>query len=88
LCTETVLFAFTRYTKSPGAPLCTAAVGTSTAFCRVSTSSFTLTNSLGKSASSSLAKVARNVTVPVAVAIWLLSAYSVPVAICCELSLL
>ena len=40
-----------------------------------------LTNSLGNSASSSLANFARNVTVPVLVAIWLLSAYSVPVAI-------
>ena len=54
----------------------------------MSTSSLTFTNSLGKSASSSFANEARSVTVPVAVAIWLLIAYSVPVASCRALSLL
>jgi hypothetical protein len=86
--TDTVLLSFTRYTYSPGAPVCTADVGTSTAFCSVSTSSVTLTNSLGNSASLSLGTLARSVTVPVAVAIWLLMVYSSPVASCFKLSLL
>ena len=46
----------------------------------MSTCSLTFTNSFGNSASSSFGTVARSVTVPVAVAIWLLTAYSVPVA--------
>src|SRR5256885_12584034 len=47
-----------------------------------------VSNSLGNSASSSLANRARSVTVPVPVAIWLPMAYSVPLATCRPLSLL
>ena len=46
-----------------------------------------MTNSFGNSASSSFGNVARNVTVPVLVVIWLPIAYSAPVAIFRVLSL-
>ena len=68
--------------KSPGAPIWTAAEGTSGGILSVSTISLTLTNWFGNSASSSLAKVARNLTVPVVISIWLSTVVSDPAASC------
>lgn len=63
-------------------------VGTSAALCSVSTSTSALTNSFRNSALPVFGSIARNMVVSVLAVIWLLVAYSVPVAISRALSLL
>ena len=79
-CTATVSSGFTRYTKVPGAPRCTAAAGITGLSRIVSSSSWTVTNWFANSASSALSNNARSLIMPVVVSIWLSTVSRVPSA--------